>query len=56
MLSISRREHTENVGFLHRFLSLISVKYSCSPPALLGKAEEESELLELIFSVWLHSC
>lgn len=47
---------TENVVILHRLISLISVKYSCSPPALLGRAEEGSELLEHIFYVWLCSC
>lgn len=56
VLSISRRENGEDGVFLHRLVSLIIVKYSCSPPVLLGRAEEGSELLEQIFSVWLCSC
>lgn len=49
MLSISRREDTEDAVFLHRLVSLISVKRPCSPPAPFGRAEEGSELLEQIF-------
>lgn len=57
VLSISRREDMEDVVFLHRLVSLISVKYSCSPPSIFGGgAEEGSELLEQIFSVWFCSC
>lgn len=37
VLSISRREDMEDVVFLHRLVSLISVKYSCSPPSIFGE-------------------